>query len=232
MSDMKISQATPTGHQPTLAQSRLSNCATRIVASVFGVLAGLLGIEHGYFETLQGNVAPGGIYILAMGPPCQTTKMWHACEPAMTIIPRFFVSGIVAIFVSLLVIVWAAAFVQRKHGGLVLILLSILQLVVGGGFIPVVIGIIAGIVGTRIHKPLTWWRVHLSVPTLRFLAALWPWSLIAFVIWFPTEWILGYFFNEYVLNLAFATTLFYLGLMLLTVLTAFAHDIQVQTTWR
>jgi hypothetical protein len=198
------------------------------VASILGVLAGLLGIEHGYFETLQGNVVPGGIYILAIGPPCQTTKMWHACEPAMTIIPRYFVSGIVTLFVSLIVIVCAAVFVQKKHGSLVLILLSLLLLLVGGGFIPAVFGIIAGIVGTRIQKPLTWWRVHLSVPTRRFLAALWPWSLIAFVIWFPAEWILGYFYNEYVLNLALATTLFYLGLLLLTILTAFAHDIQIQ----
>jgi len=229
MSDMKISQATPTGHQPTLAQSRLSNSATRIVASVFGILAGLLGIEHGYFETLQGNVAPGGIYILAMGPPCQANKMWHGCEPAMTIIPQYFVSGVVTIFVSLIVIVWAAAFVQRKYGGLILIVLSIIQLLVGGGFVPIALGIIAGVAGTRIHEPFTWWRAHLSVHSRRFLAALWPWSLIAFVIWDPGEWILGYFFNEYLLNLALITMFFSLGLMLLTALTAFAHDIQRQT---
>jgi hypothetical protein len=229
MSDMKMSQATPTGHQPISVQSGISNSATRIVASVFGVLAGLFGIEHGYFETLQGNGAPGGIYILAMGPPCQTTKMWHGCEPAMTIIPHYFVSGVVTIFVSLIVIVWAAAFVQRKDGGLVLILLSMIQLLVGGGFVPIAFGIIAGIAGTRIHAPFTWWRAHLSVHTRRFLAALWPWSLIIFVLWFPGEWILGYFFNDYLLNLALVTLVFSLGLMLLTALTAFAHDIQRYT---
>jgi hypothetical protein len=228
MSDIKMSQATPTGHRPTPAQRDVSNSATRIVASTFGVLAGLLGIEHGYFETLQGNGAPGGIYILAMGPPCQTNKMWYGCEPAMTIIPHYFVSGVVAIFVSLIVIVWAAAFVQRKHGGLVLILLSILQLLVGGGFVPPILGIIAGVAGTRIHEPFTWWRAHLSVRARRFLAALWPWPLIAFVIWSPGEWIFGYFFNEYLLNLTLITVFLYLGLMLLTVLTAFAHDIQRQ----
>jgi hypothetical protein len=212
-----------------MSEMKVTNNATRIVASMFGILAGLLGIEHGYFETLQGNSVPGGIYILAMGPPCQTTKAWHACEPAMTIIPSYFISGAVAILMSLIVIIWAAAFVQRKHGGLILIVLSILQLIVGGGFIPIVFGIIAGIVGTRIHKPLTWWRAHLSVHTRRFLAMLWPWSLIIFVIWDPVEWVLGYFFNDYLLNLALITMFFSLGLMLLTVLTAFAHDIQRQT---
>jgi MFS family permease len=205
------------------------NSATRIVASTLGVLAGLFGIEHGYFETLQGNGAPGGIYILAMGPPCQTNKMWHGCEPAMTIIPNFFVTGVIAIIVSFIVIVWAAVFVQRKHGGLVLILLSIIQLLVGGGLVPLALGITAGVAGTRIYEPFTWWRAHLSVHARSFLAALWPWSLIAFVVWFPGEWILGYFFNEYLLNLTLFTMFFSLALMLLTVLTAFAHDIQRQT---
>ncbi|HUS70065.1 MAG TPA: hypothetical protein VM075_04720 [Anaerolineae bacterium] len=37
--------------------------ASRIVASVFGVLAGLGGITHGIGEILQGNVAPSGIII-------------------------------------------------------------------------------------------------------------------------------------------------------------------------
>jgi hypothetical protein len=58
---------------------------------------------------------------------------------------------------------------------------------------------------------------------------LWPWPLIVFVLWFPGEWILGYFFNDYMLNLALITMLFSLGLMLLTVLTGFAYDIQRQT---
>jgi hypothetical protein len=35
------------------------------MASTFGVLAGLAGIEHGIGETLQGNVAPDGMMILS-----------------------------------------------------------------------------------------------------------------------------------------------------------------------
>lgn len=68
----------------------------------------------------------------------------------MTFIPNLFVTGILAIIASLAVMVWAAAFVQRKSGGLALILLSILMLLVGGGFIPPFFGIIAGTIGTRI----------------------------------------------------------------------------------
>ena len=62
----------------------------------------------------------------------------------MTLIQNFLITGIFAIFVALVVMAWAAFFVQRKNGGLILILLSILMLLVGGGFIPPLFGIIAG----------------------------------------------------------------------------------------
>jgi len=224
-----MSQATPTGHQAIPVPGGVRNSATRIVASTVGVFAGLLGIEHGYFETLQGNVTPGSILIFAMGPPCQATRVWNGCEPAMTIMPNFFVTGVLAIIVSFIVILWAAAFVQRKNGGLVLILLSITLFLVGGGFASAVVGIFAGVAGTRIQAPFTWWRAHLSVNSRRFLATLWPWSLIAYLLWFPGEWILGYFFNEYLLNLGLMSLFLDLGLGLLAVLTGFAYDIQRQT---
>jgi hypothetical protein len=49
--------------------------ATRIVASTAGVYGGLLGIEHGIGETLQGYGAPGSIVINAIGP--QAEDMWQ-----------------------------------------------------------------------------------------------------------------------------------------------------------
>jgi hypothetical protein len=123
-----MSQVTPTVRQAAPASGGMRNRATRVVASTLGILAGLLGLVHGYLETLQGNVALSGIFILAVGPPCQANRVWHDCFPAMTIIPNFLVTGVLAIIVSLIVILWAAVFVQRKNVGLVLILLSIIQL--------------------------------------------------------------------------------------------------------
>jgi hypothetical protein len=224
-----MSQVTPTERQAIPAPESMQNCATRVVASTLGILAGLLGLIHGCLETRQGNVTPSGIFILAVGPPCQANREWHSCFPAMTIIPNFFVTGVLAIIVSLIVILWATAFVQRQYSGLFLILLSIIQFLVGGGYISLVLGIVAGVVGTRIQAPFTWWRAHLSVHWCRLLATLWPWSLIAFIFWLVGTAILGYFFNEFVLSLA-PLPLFTLGLLLmLAVLTGFAHDIQGQT---
>jgi hypothetical protein len=43
-----------------------------------------------------------------------------AGEPAMTIVPGLLATEILAIVVSLIFLMWATAFVRRKHGALVL----------------------------------------------------------------------------------------------------------------
>jgi hypothetical protein len=128
--------------------------ATRILASLLGVFAGIGGPEHGVFEIIRGNVRPETIVFASMGPPCQPEEVWHACEPAMSVIPNYLVTGILDTIVGLAVIAWSAAFVHRKHGGLVLILLSIALLLVGGGLFPPLIGVVAGVIGTRINAPI------------------------------------------------------------------------------
>jgi hypothetical protein len=121
---------------------------TRVAASALGIFAGLGGASHGPGEMLQGNIAPSSLVIEAWP---ELTALQG--EPAMTIIPSFLVSGILTIIVGVLVAVWAAKFVHRKNGGLVLILLSIILLLVGGGLFPPVFGVVAGFIGTRI-KPI------------------------------------------------------------------------------
>jgi hypothetical protein len=118
---------------------------TRAAASIIGIFAGLGGASHGPGEMFQGNIAPSGIVIEAWP---ELTVL--AGEPAMTIVPSFLVTGVLTIIFGLLVAIWAAKFVQRKNGGLVLILLSIIMLLVGGGLFPPVFGVAAGIIGTRI----------------------------------------------------------------------------------
>lgn len=196
--------------------------ATRIVAAGLGVFAGIGGPEHGYFEILRGNVKPESIVFASMGPPCQPEEVWHACEPAMSIIPNYLVTGILAVIVGIITMVWAAAFVHRKRGGLVLILLSIALLLVGGGLFPPLIGVIAGLIGTRINAPVTRQPTRLT----SFLARLWPWSMIVFYVWMFGQFIFGYFFNEFILNSGYFFPLLILGLMALTIASAMAQDVQ------
>lgn len=199
--------------------------STRIVASLFGVFAGFGGPEHGYFEILQGNVRPDSLMIAAMGPPCDPEKVWNLCEPAMTVIPSYLISGILATIVGLITMIWAAAFVHRKNGGVVLILLSIALLLVGGGLFPPVIGIIAGWVATRINAPLTKQPARLSGKVLGFLAMLWPWPLVLFFAWAFGQFIVGYFFNEFLQSGGFLIPLLIIGLLILSILTGYARDV-------
>ena len=202
--------------------------AARVVASVFGILAGLGGLTHGIGEVLQGNVAPSGIAINSWTQGPIATNMGG--EPGMTIVPNLLVTGIFCIIVSLAVIVWSAAFVQGKNGGRVLIVLSIAMLLVGGGFGPPIIGILAGVAGTGIRSPLTGWRKRLTVNVRHFLAKSWPWvfgaCVISGVFLVVGSVILVYFFGLNNPDL-FSNSFYFVVLSLpLTTLTGIAYDIQ------
>lgn len=203
--------------------------ATRALASIVGVFGGLMGMEHGFFETLQGNVAPSSIIIDAIGR--QPNSLFQGSEPALTIIPNFFITGVLAILVGLIVTIWSAAFIQRRNGVLVMILLSVALFLVGGGLAPLVIEIIAGAIGSRINKPSLWWHAHLSVGAQRFLAKLWPWSFIVFFLPSLINLQIAIFGNLFgVKNQTVTAILIPLifGLLLLSLLSGFMYDLQMQ----
>ena len=126
--------------------------AIRIIAASFGIFAGFGGLEHGYFEILQGNVRPESIMIVSMGAPCVPEEIWNACEPAMTIIPNFLVTGI--------------------------------------------------------------------------LAKLWPWMIVVFFVWLFGQFVIGYFFNEFLMENAVLIPILILGLLVVSILAGYGHDIQ------
>jgi len=202
--------------------------AARVVASVFGLLSGLGGITHGIGETLQGNIAPGGIIINSWTEGPISTNMGG--EPAMSVVPNLLLTGILTIVVSVAVMAWAAAFVQTKNGGTVLILLSIGMLLVGGGFAPPIIGVLAGAAGTGIKAPSAWWRIHLPVNIRRILAGLWPWvfgiCVIDGVFLVAGSVILVYFFGLNRPEMFVNSFFFAVVSLLLTILTGIAYDIQ------
>jgi len=219
-----------------LAPEGLQNSATRTVATALGILAGLIGLLHGLFEMPQGIVSPPEIYINAIGSPCQGNLVWHQCFPAVTILPSFLVSGVISIIVSLIIIVWAIVFWRWLYGGQVLILLSIIQLLVGGGFISPVLGIIAGLVGLTLREPFGWLQDHLSDDWKGRLASVWPYSLIATGLWLVCYSMLGLLFNDFMLKSGLFSLFFAIGLMVLivlivlAVLSGFAKDMPRQQT--
>ena len=198
--------------------------ATRIVASLLGVFAGIGGPEHGIFEILRGSVRPEGLIFPSIGPPCDPEQIWHACEPAMSVLPNFQVTGILATIVGIITMIWAVAFVQRRRGGLILILLSVVLLLVGGGLFPPLIGVVAGVVGTRINTPPAGRPNRISWS----LAHLWPWSLVAFFAWLLGQFPIGHFFNAWLMESGFLIPLLIIGLMVLSIVAAWTYDLQTQ----
>lgn len=124
---------------------------SRPAASAVGVIAGVIGVQHGYYEVLQPDKPLNGILFDAVSGTSLSnlpTSQWTGW-PAMTLVPNFRITGIFAILASLVVMAWSALFIQRKNGGPILGLLSILMLLVGGGFIPPLFGIIAAATGSH-----------------------------------------------------------------------------------
>src|SRR4030042_1816530 len=211
------------------------NSATKVVASTIGVFSGVAGMVHGFFEMLQGNVTPSSNVINSIDP---AQRLWpEATLHAFTIIPNFLITGILAIIIGLLVIIWTVSFIDGKYGARVLLLLSISLFLVGGGFGPAFMAIIASLIATQINKPLSWWRTHLPNNLQTILVKLWPWALIIYLLFFSSSVgiaifciPLGWFFSADItygilLNLGPISDVF----LLVAILTAFACDIQKQT---
>jgi hypothetical protein len=103
-----------------------------------------------------------------------------------------------------------------KHGGWVLILLSVVMLLVGGGVGPPVIGILAGVAGLGIHARYTWSRQHLPVTARAALAQWWPWVFMVYVFGLNAP-------DLFVDSFFFATVS-----LLVTIVLGVAYDIQRQ----
>ena len=160
--------------------------ATRIVSVAFAMLCGFTGIIAGFFEVFQGNVAPDDLMISTIGPEYSMWKTYELSElmetySALTVIPNFVVTGILAIVVSCIVIVWGIWFIHRKRGVTIFFLLSIFQFLVGGSFV-MDLAIITTITATQINKPLTGWKKHLPSNVKAILTKMWSWSLLSYIL--------------------------------------------------
>jgi hypothetical protein len=126
----------------------------RAVAAALGVCVGVSGLDHGFFEILQGDTPTPGLVVQAIGP---AQRMWvYGTEEAFTLVPDFLLSGILAMLVGLATILWSVAFLDGPGGSRVLLLLGLLLLLVGGG-IGMLVFLLAGwLVARRYGRPLAW----------------------------------------------------------------------------
>jgi len=145
---------------------------TRVIASVLGVCVGVSGLDHGLFEALQGSTPTPGLFIEAIGP---SQRMWiYGTEDAFTLVPNFLVTGILAMILGLLTVVWSVGFIHRARGSQVLLLLGLLLFLVGGGVGMLAFLLFGWAVARRIHRPLTWRQSVVPEAVGRVLSKAWP----------------------------------------------------------
>lgn len=173
---------------------------------------------------MQGILSPETLMINAIGGSCQPEAVWHACLPALTLLPNFLLSGVVVIILSVIIAVWAGAFIERKNGSLIMIGLAVLLLLVGGGFIPPMLAMVSGGVASLIHRPLAGWRQRIPERVSHALVALWPWALGAYFLWVLPQWLVGSILNN--LMIRYSGPLFIINniLLLLSVFSAVAYQ--------
>ena len=144
----------------------------RVLAAAGGVLAGVGGLVHGIGEVLQGRGSPGGIVFESWTTGGIARNLGG--EPAMSLVPDLLVSGLLTLGASVAVAWWAVRFADHRYGGRGLAGLSVLMLLVGGGFGPPVLGLLAalllGAANRSRHHAATWARGRAG----ESLAAAWP----------------------------------------------------------
>jgi hypothetical protein len=212
--------------------AHIENAATRIIVSTLGVLVGIGSIDHGLLETRQGNRPTPGLIVNALGSGYSWSAWKEGGEGAFTLIPNFLVTGIVAMILGLLMILWSLRFLHRKHGPAGFLLLGIVSFLTGGGVAQVVLFTLVWGFATRIRAPLTFSR-WLIPPSMRpALGMIWPWTLIAATILFLAAleiaivgYVPGVTGQMELLHTCWTILAVALILFLLSVLSGFAQDI-------
>jgi hypothetical protein len=164
-------------------QQKTSNRGPLITTvSTFSALFGLSGLEHGFFELLQGRIAPGGLLISAIGP---AQRFWpKGTETAFTLIPNMAITGAVAMVFSAAVILWSLFGMRRKHAWLLLLLLSICQFLTGGGFAQIFLSVTISVIACRVNQPLSWWKKHIPESVRKVVGAPWIALYVLFIALF------------------------------------------------
>ena len=151
--------------------------AAKAIAMSFGILGALGGMVHGVGEVRQGPIEPAGMFISSwtQGP----IALYFDGDPAITLIPNLLYTGIMTLLISIIMVIYSVAFLEKKHSGLVLIILSVVLLIVGGGVGPPTLSLLAGIAGLGINSRHTWWRKHVKGNLQYFLSKAWPFVFLA-----------------------------------------------------
>jgi hypothetical protein len=207
------------------------SAAGRVSRIVLGLHAAILAGVHGVFTLRQGPLAiePPAVFS-AIGPPCDPSRAWHACLPALTLAPDLGTAAALTLAAALLTAL-VTLLLPGRRAAIGLAAAAATLLLVGGGFVPSLTAALAAAVAAPIRTPHH--RQASIAPSIRQpdahlrsaprLARAWPWALAAFVLWGIGGWWLGAAANDALLRLAGATFLLDVALPAAVVVTARAR---------
>lgn len=160
------------------ASPESSDRATATTVRVLGLLAALAGVEHGVGEIAQGSQAPPGL-VFESWPDVAAFEPLDG-EPAMSLVPDLLLSGVLSVAVALALGVVAWSRPAGRRSGALLVGLSLVLLVVGGGFGPPLLGGLAGLLATRTGSE----PARRAGAVTRLAARSWPWPLVVATVAF------------------------------------------------
>ncbi len=209
---------------------KVQNIAAIKIASIFGVLGGIGGGIHGVGEVLQGNITPLSMFFSSwtQGP----IAMYLDGDPALSLIQNMLVTGIITLIISAICIIYSTGIYINKCSGKLLIALSVIMLLVGGGVGPPILVLLAGFAALGIHSSYLWWQKHLHGQLGNLLAMLWPWIFTVctlngmFLV--IGHVIAVYFFAPVRADIFQYSFLFPVFSVLLSIITGIAYDISKQ----
>lgn len=143
--------------------------ARALVTRAFGILVAAAAAEHGVGEVLQGNRATGGPFIQSW--PDAAFFRIEAGEPALTLLPNMLAAGVLTVLLSA-VFAWRVMVRSARIPRVDLAVVSILLLLVGGGFGPPILGL-------AVAAAASWSEPRRSRGSGRLLADAFPWILAA-----------------------------------------------------
>lgn len=196
-----------------------------------GTLAGIMGIEHGLGEVLVGNRPTEGVFILSW--PDSAFFEIMSGEPAMTMLPNYLLTGLLAILFSCVFLVVLMMSSRDGKAIAILFVLLLLMLLFGAGFGPPILGILAVLIGLKINSPLDTWS-KLPVKLHSVLSKLWPWSfglcLLGWLMLFPGAALIAYVTGIDDALLMVIPILLAFALIPVTLLLGFSRDVLKQKT--
>lgn len=210
--------------------------STKTIASTLGVVGGIGGGIHGFFEVIQGNQPTNGFIIAAVGKGNNWTKWTNGTEGSFTIIPNFFVTGIAVIIIGLLLAVWSFRFIDTKRGSSIFLIIALGLFLVGGGIAQVPFIFLTTVLASRINKPQGWSKTANVRTMFRVATKQWLGLLIVFVLMLAAAFEISLFgflpgiTDLNTLNLiCWSLLVISSGILLVSILGGFVHDSQRET---